>query len=202
MSASTLIRRLSRDPVLRRDAFRCQYCGCDLLADVDSLATFARDHIQPQGRGGPDHHSNRVACCRLCDRLKSGRPAASVDEGKRIIAEQHATWAEALARLREIFRPELADPEVQVTIADDVNGTTVKFRVDGTVKEVRQNCFPVCQARQWLQWYGCESDKPIACCVSELESEIVVRWFPTTDDLDAARAAMDMLSDGEWGIYT
>lgn len=69
---------LLRDPVLARDGFRCRYCGADLLATLESFVTFCRDHVTPRSAGGATHDSNLVTSCAACDRLKSGRPAASV----------------------------------------------------------------------------------------------------------------------------
>lgn len=74
------------DPVLRASGFRCAYCGKDLLADADTLATLARDHLVAASAGGVDHSSNRVASCAACDRLKGNAVVGSVEEARALIA--------------------------------------------------------------------------------------------------------------------
>ncbi len=59
--------------ILRRDGFRCGYCGCDLLADYDLWRTATIDHIWPRCKGGKDRPSNLIACCSCCNQLKSPR---------------------------------------------------------------------------------------------------------------------------------
>lgn len=48
--------------VLRRDDFRCHYCG--------SVKKLTLDHVTPQAKGGTDHPSNLVACCGDCNDAK------------------------------------------------------------------------------------------------------------------------------------
>ena len=64
-------RRYVDDPVLVRAGFHCEYCGRDLLADLDTFLTLCRDHLIPASAGGPDCQANRVASCAACDRLKA-----------------------------------------------------------------------------------------------------------------------------------
>ncbi len=56
---------LSRKNVLRRDRFRCQYCG--------SRDRLTIDHILPKSRGGPDAWENLVAACVPCNNRKGNR---------------------------------------------------------------------------------------------------------------------------------
>jgi len=56
----------SRQAVLLRDGFLCQYCGTKL-----SMATGTRDHLIPVSRGGPDTLENVVASCRACNSRKA-----------------------------------------------------------------------------------------------------------------------------------
>ena len=80
--------------VLTRDRYRCRYCGTDLLATFDSFLSAVVDHVTPRGCGGSDHPSNMACACFGCDRLKSGRPAKTIAEGRAIVARQ-----------RELLRP-------------------------------------------------------------------------------------------------
>ena len=74
--------------ILRRDAYRCSYCGIDLLATLDTFLSAVVDHVTPRSRGGPDHHSNMATACFACDRIKSGRPAESIDDARAIVFRQ------------------------------------------------------------------------------------------------------------------
>ena len=77
-----------RAEVFRRTRYHCSYCGADLLADLDAMATMCLDHVMPRGRGGPDHVSNLAPACTACDEIKAGRPARCVADGRRIIERQ------------------------------------------------------------------------------------------------------------------
>jgi hypothetical protein len=62
-----------RDPELRieifeRDAWRCHYCGEDIAEETATL-----DHVTPVSKGGADTEDNLVACCLMCNSIKSGR---------------------------------------------------------------------------------------------------------------------------------
>ncbi|MFQ5570609.1 MAG: HNH endonuclease [Rhodothermales bacterium] len=56
---------LSRKNVLRRDRFRCQYCGAHEDLTVD--------HVIPKSRGGQDTWINLVAACTKCNNKKGNR---------------------------------------------------------------------------------------------------------------------------------
>lgn len=55
---------VTRRGVLRRDAYRCGYCG-------RSASTV--DHILPRSRGGADSWENLMACCLACNNIKGDR---------------------------------------------------------------------------------------------------------------------------------
>ena len=59
-----------RERILRRDAYRCVYCG---VAPVSSELTL--DHVEPRVKGGDQSDGNLVACCKACNELKAGKPA-------------------------------------------------------------------------------------------------------------------------------
>ena len=56
---------ISRKNILRRDRYRCQYCG-----SRDRLTV---DHVQPKSRGGRDTWENLVAACTPCNNRKGNR---------------------------------------------------------------------------------------------------------------------------------
>jgi hypothetical protein len=58
----------SRQNILRRDQFCCQYCGVDLNSKDATV-----DHITPKSKGGASSWVNMVAACRCCNLAKGNR---------------------------------------------------------------------------------------------------------------------------------
>ena len=92
------------DPVLVRANFRCQYCGKDLLSDLDTFLSITRDHLIPAAAGGANHHDNRVASCAPCDRLKADFLVVDLDQARRLVSRQRQTRAVWLERIRAEVR--------------------------------------------------------------------------------------------------
>lgn len=57
--------KYSKHGVLRRDKFRCAYCGLD---NADTM-----DHVQPRSRGGRTEWLNAVAANAACNERKGNR---------------------------------------------------------------------------------------------------------------------------------
>lgn len=55
-----------RFEVMKRDGFRCRYCGATHL-----MQPLEVDHIHPKSKGGKDHPSNLVTACEPCNAGKS-----------------------------------------------------------------------------------------------------------------------------------
>ncbi|MFT4234567.1 MAG: HNH endonuclease [Microbacterium sp.] len=77
---------VTRRGVLRRDGFRCGYCGA---------AATTIDHIQPRSRGGVDSWENLVACCLKCNNIKSDRTPSEMGWQLRVTpgVPRGAGWA-------------------------------------------------------------------------------------------------------------
>ena len=56
------LRPSKRFAILKRDGFRCKYCG----ASGDGVELHV-DHVVPVSRGGTDHPANLVAACATCN---------------------------------------------------------------------------------------------------------------------------------------
>ena len=57
---------LTRKNILRRDSYRCAYCGrSDLPLTID--------HIIPKAKGGGDSWENLICACTLCNNKKGDR---------------------------------------------------------------------------------------------------------------------------------
>ena len=61
--------RLCKREILRRDGYRCQYCG-------QEMSQLTLDHVVPRHRGGEHTWENLVAACPQCNRRKGGRTLA------------------------------------------------------------------------------------------------------------------------------
>jgi 5-methylcytosine-specific restriction endonuclease McrA len=70
MSGSGRSDETVREKVLRRDQFRCVYCGIKFPPESLTL-----DHVQPRVRGGDHSEGNLVAACRTCNADKGSAPA-------------------------------------------------------------------------------------------------------------------------------
>lgn len=58
----------SRNNILIRDGFTCQYCGGNFNSTELTL-----DHVLPKVQGGSNRWTNVVACCKRCNLKKGGR---------------------------------------------------------------------------------------------------------------------------------
>jgi 5-methylcytosine-specific restriction endonuclease McrA len=57
--------RPTRSLVMKRDGYKCLYCGC-----IENLTL---DHIMPQSRGGNNEWTNLATCCGSCNVKKGNR---------------------------------------------------------------------------------------------------------------------------------
>lgn len=62
---------LTKENILRRDDYTCQYCGDELSSSSGTL-----DHVLPQSRGGPHTWLNLVSCCQKCNCRKADKTPA------------------------------------------------------------------------------------------------------------------------------
>lgn len=56
---------LNNDELFARDRYMCMYCG-----ETPMRRLLTRDHVFPQGRGGPDIWTNVVTACFRCNNRK------------------------------------------------------------------------------------------------------------------------------------
>lgn len=59
-----------RERILRRDSYRCVYCG-----EVFPESQLTLDHVEPRMRGGDQSEGNLVAACQACNTRKGSLPA-------------------------------------------------------------------------------------------------------------------------------
>ena len=58
-----------REQVLRRDSWRCQFCG--------SMTNLEVHHQQFRSHSGPDHKDNLITLCNSCHSSEHGKPTLS-----------------------------------------------------------------------------------------------------------------------------
>jgi len=63
---------LTRKNILRRDGYKCSYCGRGDL-------TLTIDHIVPKARGGIDSWDNLISACTKCNNKKGDRTPEEAD---------------------------------------------------------------------------------------------------------------------------
>ncbi len=68
-----MITKKLRFEILKRDNFRCRYCG-----KASSASSLHVDHIVPQSAGGSDDPKNLATACAECNIAKSNNPLTSV----------------------------------------------------------------------------------------------------------------------------
>lgn len=76
MSKRKAISKRVRFEVLKRDSFRCQYCGAD-----SSGCALHIDHITPVALGGSNDAHNLVTSCASCNLGKSSIPLTNIPRG-------------------------------------------------------------------------------------------------------------------------
>jgi hypothetical protein len=85
--------------ILKRDQYRCQYCGLDGLASFENALSLSVDFVFPRARKGKKDPRNLVACCRSCNMIKGKRIYRSFDEARQYVLrrreELRQSWESA-----------------------------------------------------------------------------------------------------------
>jgi len=94
---------LTRKNVLRRDNFKCAYCGrSDLQLTID--------HIEPKSRGGLDEWENLITACIKCNNKKGDRTPEEAEMNLRFkpFKPTHLTFLiNSCGRINEQWKPYL-----------------------------------------------------------------------------------------------
>jgi len=90
--------------ILKRDLFRCQYCGLDGMASFENSLIMSVDFVIPRARKGKKDQRNLVAACRPCNLVKGRHVFSSFEEAKDYILkrreELRTEWAAKMSQLR------------------------------------------------------------------------------------------------------
>ena len=90
--------------ILKRDGFRCQYCGLDGSSSFENSLVMSVDFIIPRARKGKKDPRNLVAACRPCNLVKGRHSFSNFEEAKEYVLkrreELHKEWEARMAPLR------------------------------------------------------------------------------------------------------
>lgn len=113
------VTKRTRFEVLRRDGFRCYYCGA---RGTETGAGLTIDHVTPTALGGTDDPSNLVSSCGECN---SGKASASLDsETVSEIDRAAIAYSKARALAMAALEADMEAEEAYVTEVWDAVGST------------------------------------------------------------------------------
>ena len=85
-----------RNIVLKRDKFKCQYCG-----SKNNKNDLVIDHIYPKSKNGSNDLDNLITSCIKCNCKKNDH---SLSDFKSIIKEQYAQHYDEIVYLRKVIK--------------------------------------------------------------------------------------------------
>ncbi len=89
--------------ILKRDRFRCHYCGLDGTQSFDNALMMSVDFVVPRAEGGTKAPTNLVTACRTCNILKGRRKYASFENARDLVqAERQRRRREWEQHLKEL----------------------------------------------------------------------------------------------------
>jgi 5-methylcytosine-specific restriction endonuclease McrA len=95
--------------ILKRDQFRCQYCGLDGMANFENSLIMTVDFVIPRARKGKKDPRNLVTACRPCNLLKGRHSFSNFAEAKEYVLKQREElrkeWEAKTAPLRSRSAP-------------------------------------------------------------------------------------------------
>ena len=90
--------------ILKRDGFRCQYCGLDGMASFENSLVMSVDFVIPRARKGKKDPRNLVAACRPCNLIKGRHSFSNLEDAKEYILKRREQlrkeWEARMAPLR------------------------------------------------------------------------------------------------------
>lgn len=120
------VSKRTRFEVLRRDGFRCYYCGTRGTETGQGLQI---DHVVPVALGGSDKPTNLVSACRDCNSGKSATPADAETVADVDMVAANYNKARALA-LRALEANLQAEAEYVDTVWDAWNSVAPSYAAD------------------------------------------------------------------------
>lgn len=187
----------TRFEVLKRDGFRCRYCGATALETPLHV-----DHVIARAAGGTDDPTNLVAACATCNLGKSDKPL------DRTTLSQTPEAAEALLEHAEQVRAYLAAVhEVEVARGEVLQWLAAEWerRIGYTIPRSFNQVMRACVMRHPLDRILRALDATGGAADQLPTNDRVIRYFrtclknardeaPPTEFYDAARDAADLVA--------
>lgn len=90
--------------ILKRDHFRCQYCGLDGSGSFENSLIMTVDFVIPRARKGKNDARNLVAACRPCNVIKGNHSFNNFEEAKKYVLQRREElrqeWEAKMAPVR------------------------------------------------------------------------------------------------------
>jgi len=105
----TIGKRL-RFEIIKRDGFRCRYCGCSAMREPLEI-----DHVVPRAGGGTDDPENLITACWSCNRGKSD---ISLEDSRLPTAIPAEALREQAAQIRGYLSAQQAVEDARADVAE------------------------------------------------------------------------------------
>lgn len=156
----------TRFEVLKRDGFRCRYCGADA-----SIARLEVDHVVAVANGGSDDHENLTTACERCNVGKSDVPLDGAKGPRRKRDVSYGDLKLEMFQVREIAVMSGCSPG---TVIDELERPGVLDNMRRTL--VRK------AIAEWRAKHG----GPNSCTPGPCPLEAEPPWRPQSEDACAA----------------
>ncbi len=110
---ATPLTRAEGRKILKRDHFRCRYCGLDGKASFENALVMSVDFVVPRAHKGKKDPANLVACCRPCNMIKGTRLYKNFDEAKECVLRRRE-------ELRRAWEAQYLQPDSRVPALEQV----------------------------------------------------------------------------------
>lgn len=99
--------------ILKRDHFRCRYCGLDGKASFENALVMSVDFVTPRAHKGKKDPTNLVTCCRPCNMIKGTRVYKNFNEAKEYVQERRE-------ELRRAWEAQFLEPASAPAVLEQV----------------------------------------------------------------------------------
>jgi len=116
------IRQEKRLAIYLRDGLSCAWCG----KGVEDGVTLSLDHLKPHAKGGENHATNLVTCCKFCNDSRGKRTQASFARAVATYVNHGVTDTEILAHIKSTSRRSLTPYLAEATALVARRGSAAK----------------------------------------------------------------------------
>jgi 5-methylcytosine-specific restriction endonuclease McrA len=121
------IRQEKRLAIYLRDSLACVWCGFTLEAG----AKLTLDHLKPHSKGGSNHESNLVTCCKRCNDSRGARSQAGFARAVAVYVNGDTKAEDILNRVRSASTKSLRPFKAQASEMITARGSVAKCFAQG-----------------------------------------------------------------------